>query len=73
MIKLGQKVRFNPWHGQRGFADCDCNVDGTVIYVHPAHHYFTVVYELGPMKHKFKTSFHFADVYGKYRYVKVVS
>lgn len=68
MIELGQKVVFDPWQGQSGFGDvAGRKVEGTVVLVHPSHNYFTVEYKLGDKK--FKTSFHFADVFGKYKCV----
>lgn len=72
MIKIGQKVSFDPWHGINSVLGSrnDGNVEGTVIYVNEPHNYFTVEYELGDGK--FKTSFNFCDVFGEKRYVRMV-
>ena len=72
MIKLGQKVRFDPHHGQHsyGFTECKGDVIGTVVYVHPEHRYFTAEYEAGG--EKFRLSFNFNDLTGAHRNVFIV-
>jgi hypothetical protein len=49
MIKVGQKVRFNPFHGVRqyGLGSVHDIVDGTVHYVHPTNGWFNVKYDNG--------------------------
>jgi hypothetical protein len=62
MIKIGKKVRFNPFQGVHtiGFINTSRNVTGEVVYINKDHHWFSVEYLLGgvPMR----TSFHFADI-----------
>lgn len=72
MIKVGQKVRFDPFHGIKacGVADVAGKVEGTVVYVHPEHRYFTAEYEAADKK--FKISFNFNDLYGEKRNVFMV-
>lgn len=72
MIKLGQKISFDPWHcstGVLGSREGD-RVEGIVTYVNPKHSWFEVEYKLG--NEKFKTSFHFCDVFGEKRYARLV-
>lgn len=49
MIKPGQKVCFNPFHGVRqyGLGSVNDIVDGVVHYVHPTHGWFNVKYDNG--------------------------
>ena len=72
MIKLGQKVRFNPYEDMRGYGVGLIRGDltGTVILVHPSHRYF--IAEYGDGEAKFKTSFKFNDVYGQQKSVYIV-
>lgn len=72
MIKIGQKVSFDPWHGINSVLGSrnDDNVEGRVIYINPKHNWFTVEYPLG--NGKFRTSFHFCDVFGEKRFVRLV-
>lgn len=72
MIKVGQKVRFDPWHGIHSMLGTRVGetVEGYVIYVNPEHSYFTVEYELGDKN--FKSSFNFCDVFGRDAYVRPV-
>lgn len=46
MIKVGQKVRFNPFKDirQYGLASVNDVVTGKVHYVHPTHRWFNVEY-----------------------------
>lgn len=62
MIKVGQKVRFNPFkylHVQ-GTSDIDAIVEGTVIYVSEAHRWFGVEYS--DDGETWRTSFKFDDI-----------
>lgn len=72
MIKVGQKVTFDPWRGIHTSLGThnDTYVEGTVVYVNPAHNYCTVEYPLGDGK--FKTSFNFVDIFGEKNYVRLV-
>ena len=73
MLKLGQKLKFDPWHGIHsvlGRVDTKDEVEGTIIYVHPNHHYVMVEYELGG--EKFKTSFNYADIFGDDRTARLI-
>lgn len=49
MIEVGQKVRFNPFHGVRqyGLGSVNDIVEGVVHYVHPTHCWFNVKYDNG--------------------------
>lgn len=68
MVKLGQKVRFDPFYNLSGFGDvCGHFVEGTVILIHPTHEYFTVSYELGDKTQYM--SFKFNDLTGERRCV----
>ena len=62
MIKVGQKVRFNPFKDLRitGIGGVSGCVTGTVVSVHASHHWFGVEYKDGD--HTWRTSFKFEDV-----------
>lgn len=62
MIKVGQKVRINPFKDIRsyGMVMTDETVDGVVWYVHPTHQYFTVEYDCGNGLQKI--SYRFDDI-----------
>lgn len=49
MIKVGQKVRFNPFLGcrQYGFSYMSDDLEGVVHYVHPTNRWFNVKYDGG--------------------------
>ena len=49
MIKVGQKVKFNPYKDIRtyGMSGGDVTVIGTVHFVHPTHCWFNVEYDGG--------------------------
>lgn len=69
MIKIGQKVKFDLWSNitnVMGSRSGDIAY-GTVIYVNNRHNYFTVEYPLG--NEKFRTCFHFVDMFGDRRTV----
>lgn len=72
MIKVGKKVRFDPYKGMsnHGATPIHCEVVGTIVYVHKDHRYFTAEYETANTK--FKTSFKFDDVYGPDKSVYIV-
>lgn len=72
MIKLGQKIKFDPWHGINSVLGSreGGEVEGKVIFVNPKHSYFTAEYELG--NERYTSSFHFCDVYGDGAYVRLV-
>lgn len=61
MVKIGQKVRFDPFETITGFASGDSKgklVTGTVVMVNTAHRWFCVEYgDLG-----LRTSFFFDDI-----------
>ena len=61
-IKIGQKVRFNPFHGIRtmGFTDVSNKVVGEVKYINEPHNWFSVEYDggAGPQR----ISFNFNDL-----------
>lgn len=59
-VTVGQKVRFDPFEDIVGFGieACSCEVEGTVVEVHPEHHWFSVVY--GDPKQRI--SFKFCDI-----------
>lgn len=46
MIKIGQKVRINPFNNIRtpGLSDSKETFEGTVHFVHPTHRWFNVEY-----------------------------
>lgn len=62
MIKLGQKVRFDPFKGlhMNGVVDVNKIVNGVVVYVSEAHKWFGVEYTDG--ENTWKTSFKFDDI-----------
>ena len=64
MIKVGQKVIFDPWHGIHGsdVAEVKGERKGRIIYVNDEHRYFTASYEIN--NRKWLTSFKFTDVVG---------
>lgn len=62
MIKVGQKVRFNPFHYMPGGGGESGMVNGTVIYVNEPHRYFTTSYEKG--SRMWTISFNFYDLVG---------
>lgn len=70
MIKVGQKVKFNPFDGlhMTGFTDINKKFKGVVKFVHPTHRYFTVEYDNGAGLQKI--SYRFDDI-GKY--VKLIN
>ena len=72
MIKVGQKVRFDPHAGitSYGFTMVRGEVTGTVVMVHHKHRYFTAEYEAGGQT--FKCSFNFNDLTGDHRNVYIV-
>ena len=60
MIKVGQKVRFDPFESLTG-NDIDTirkKVTGTVVYINAKHRWFSVVYGNG----RFHISFHFCEI-----------
>lgn len=57
MIKVGQKVRFDPLSHITGFASGDCRgnyVTGTVVYVNYPHKWFSVWYGTPKARASFK-------------------
>ena len=62
MIKLRQKVRFDPFKGIRsyGVSVGEVEVEGTVVYINFAHRWFEVEYPTADGK--VKTSFKFDDI-----------
>lgn len=72
MIKIGQKVKFDPFKGIRigGMTTGTNKVSGTVVYINTEHRYFTVEYKLGD--ETFKNSFNFNDLTGPHRNVYIV-
>lgn len=63
MVKIGDKVRFNPFDGIRvamGSPKEPKHVTGRVIDIHEDHKWFDVMYEMGGVK--FRTAFNFADL-----------
>lgn len=73
MIKVGQKVRINPFTGlsTSGNTIPDAETIGKIIYVNYEHRYFTVEYNLGDQKAKL--SYKFNDVYGLKKIVHFVN
>ena len=62
-VKIGTKVRFNPFKGinTTGFrSGKNVSVIGTVIEVYPEHRWFAVRYKIGGVKQR--TSFNFSDI-----------
>lgn len=72
MVKVGQKVRFDPYHNCHycGSEMAKCEVVGEVILVHHKHRYFMAEYEAGDKK--FKISFKFDDFNGPDKFVYIV-
>ena len=63
MIKVGQKVRFDPFRETTGFASEDNRgkkVTGTVVMVNEGHQWFSVEYDGGGVK--LRTSFKFCQI-----------
>ncbi len=63
MIKVGQKVRFDPFEEITGFGSNDNRgkpVKGTVVMVNEPHRWFSVEYECGGVKQR--TSFKFSQL-----------
>ena len=60
MIKVGQKVKYDPLDGIKGFALSDLRTDsiGTVVYINEKHRWFSVVND----ESKLRTSFHFCQI-----------
>lgn len=61
MVKLGQKVQFNPMDGISfpGCSDVQNTVTGTVVYINEPHHWFSAVYgDERPLR----ISFNFNDI-----------
>lgn len=60
MIKVGQKVRYDPFAEEFGMGICDCRqeVTGTVKYINKKHHWFSVVDD----NSKLRTSYHFCHI-----------
>lgn len=60
MIKVGQKVRFDPYDNLTGFGVGEIRgnlVTGTVVYVNESHNWFSVKYGNNQ-----RTSFHFCQI-----------
>ena len=58
-MRVGQKVRFDPFEGAR-FADVTAlraKVTGTIVAIYPKHQWFSVEYG-----NKQRTSFKFSDI-----------
>jgi hypothetical protein len=63
MITVGDKVQFDPFIEDKGFASRDCKgrlVTGTVVMVHRLNEWFSVEYECAGTK--LRTSFKFHDI-----------
>ena len=59
MVKVGQRVRFNPFYEIKGIGINNCDtVDGTVVAIYERNKWFSV--EWG--EHKLRTSFQFCDI-----------
>lgn len=65
-IKTGQKVRFDPFRGIKGYGvdELRHNVTGKVFYVNRKHGWFGVAYGPG-----LRTGYRFTDVSGKVRLI----
>lgn len=63
MVKVGQKVKFDPYKGIRvgNGLPVSATLTGKVIEVYEDHHWFAVQYTDGENK-KRRTSFNFADI-----------
>ena len=59
-VRIGQKVRFDPFENIVGFGidACRCEVEGTVVEIYPEHKWFSVEY--GDPKQRI--SFKFCDI-----------
>ena len=70
MIKVGQKVEFNPFEGMRayGATAIDVDVTGKVIYINEPHNWFEVEYK--SLEGKQKTSFKFDEIGKAVRLIK---
>lgn len=55
-IKIGDKVRFDPFYGVR----TGKKVTGKVIDIHEDHRWFSVIYKIA--NQAFRTSFNFSDL-----------
>lgn len=61
MVRLGQKVEFNPLHGIRLYGDiCTELVTGTVIFINEEKRWFMVEYDNNGIR--LKIGFHFNDI-----------
>lgn len=60
MIKVGQKVRYDPLADIKGFALSDFRTEstGTVVYINEKHRWFSVVND----ESRLRTSFHFCQI-----------
>ena len=61
MIRIGQKVRFDPFEGLKGYGIGDSKgslVTGTVVFINAPHQWFSVEYG----EAKMRTSFKFTDI-----------
>lgn len=60
MIKVGQKVRYDPLAHVKGFALADLRTEstGTVVYINEKHRWFSVVND----ESRLRTSFHFCQI-----------
>lgn len=60
MIKVGQKVRFNPHKGINGVSDVEQfnNTEGTVMYINNRNRWFSVEYG----EAKLRMAFNFNDL-----------
>jgi hypothetical protein len=58
MVKVGQKVRFDPFYGMKGYGVevCREEVTGTVVMINHKHKWFLVAYGNN------RTSFRFDDI-----------
>lgn len=64
MVKVGQKVQFDPSRDIKGFASKDTKgvvVTGTVVYVNEPHQWFTAEYKTASGV-KLRTAFKFCDI-----------
>ena len=63
MVKVGDRVQFDPFIGYKGFASSDCRgriVTGPVVWINRLNGWFSVEYDCG--KTKLVTSFNFHDI-----------
>jgi hypothetical protein len=72
MIKVGQKVRFDPWSSLNitGINDVRGVVVGTIVEVYYEHRYFRTEYTVNNVK--YHMSFKFNDVYGEEPTVEII-